>query len=982
MEKIILIIVIVFLYSNQNYAQDTVKFREYEKEYLTYPFSDPNPIPAEKKIYPYFRYDRFTEHGVKKKWKVIELENNFIKVKIMPEIGGKIWGAVDKKSGKDFLYTNNVVKFRDIALRGRWVSGGIEFNYGIIGHTPNSATPVDYLIKEEPGRSVSCIISTFDLLTRTTWVLEIKLEKDTSYFSTSSYWFNSNSTEQPYYTWMNAGIPAGSDLEFLYPGNQYLGHDGRSYNWPRDDKNRNLSLYAENTFGGSKSFHVFGVHSDYFGGYWKKDDFGMIHFAKRADKLGKKIFLWAQSEQGRIWEDLLTDNSGQYVEIQSGRLFNQNIFESSFTPFKQIGFAPYSSDTWTEYWYPFKGLGGFTSANLLGAFDIKTNKELLSIKINPVKPIRDTLVVYSEKGNILASVFVDANTSEVFEKEISIASENIPTYLVLEGIRVEIDQKETELSRPLKSPKVFDTESSYGLYLQGRDLYRFRNYELSEKKLLASLSQDSLFLPALVEMAKIKLFKMQYDSAYTYAKQALSIDTYHSEANYYYGLSALKINKYYDALDGYEVASLSPTYRGAAYTALSRIYLKAGDYIQATENANLSLQNNSTNLEALKILYLIARLNNNQKPSKLLKDKIERLNPLDHFIRFEKFIDSPTKNNQDHFQHLIKNELPGETYIELAIWYANLNRFEESKMVFEMAPQNPIVYYWLAWLNKNDENREISKKYIDKAQEASVDFIFPFREETAKILQWASNYGKSWKENYFLALIEEFRGNEKRAFSLIEHYEDVKFAPFYILKARLNPNSTIESRLQSISKAVSLQPKEWRYGNLLAANWLENGRVDKAIETLEKYYKADKENYIIGLSLVDALIHDERYTDSEQILSNLTILPFEGANEAKQYFRQTKLMIAFQAVQNKNYPRALKKIDEAEKWPLNLGVGRPYPELINNDLENAMRARIYEEMGNLNLKQKYVNLLKDKTIGDTDLLQEIKSLIKRDKRLF
>ena len=112
-------------------------------------------------------------------------------------------------------------------------------------------------------------------------------------------------------------------------------------------------------------------------------------------------------------------------------------------------------------------------------------------------------------------------------------------------------------------------------------------------------------------------------------------------------------------------------------------------------------------------------------------------------------------------------------------------------------------------------------------------------------------------------MIEEFRGNGKRAFSLIEHYDEIEFGPFYILKDRLDPNATIECRIQSIHKAVSRQPKEWWYGNLLAANWLENGRVDKAIETLEKYYKADKLNYIIGLSLVDALIHDERYTDSE-----------------------------------------------------------------------------------------------------------------------
>ena len=66
---------------------------------------------------------------------------------VLPEIGGKIWAAVEKSTGRSFIYDNHVVKFRDIAMRGPWTSGGIEPNYGIIGHTPNCATPVDYVTR-------------------------------------------------------------------------------------------------------------------------------------------------------------------------------------------------------------------------------------------------------------------------------------------------------------------------------------------------------------------------------------------------------------------------------------------------------------------------------------------------------------------------------------------------------------------------------------------------------------------------------------------------------------------------------------------------------------------------------------------------------------------------------------------------------------------------------------------------------------------
>ena len=177
-------------------AQNKTTIKEYKKVFTTYPFSDPDPIPKpDTKIYPYYRFDGFTNKSVQKEWKVIELENDYIKLMILPEIGGKVWSAVEKSTGKDFIYNNHVIKFRDIAMRGPWTSGGVEGNYGIIGHTPNCATPVDYTIINREDGSISCVIGVLDLLTRTSWKLDINLPKDKAYFTTSSFWFNSTEAE-------------------------------------------------------------------------------------------------------------------------------------------------------------------------------------------------------------------------------------------------------------------------------------------------------------------------------------------------------------------------------------------------------------------------------------------------------------------------------------------------------------------------------------------------------------------------------------------------------------------------------------------------------------------------------------------------------------------------------------------------------------------------------------------------------------------
>ena len=95
------------------FAQQAI-ITETVQTFKTYPFSDPDPVADPSDLfYPYFRFDGFAAKGMDKDWKVVSLENDYIKLKLYPEIGGKIWGAVDKTSGKEFIYNNHVVKFRD-----------------------------------------------------------------------------------------------------------------------------------------------------------------------------------------------------------------------------------------------------------------------------------------------------------------------------------------------------------------------------------------------------------------------------------------------------------------------------------------------------------------------------------------------------------------------------------------------------------------------------------------------------------------------------------------------------------------------------------------------------------------------------------------------------------------------------------------------------------------------------------------------------
>jgi len=78
--------------------------KEYQQVFPTYPYSDPSPIPLFTSVYPYFRFDGYTDTPVQKSWKVVELENDYIRVMILPEVGGKIWTAIEKSTKQPFIY--------------------------------------------------------------------------------------------------------------------------------------------------------------------------------------------------------------------------------------------------------------------------------------------------------------------------------------------------------------------------------------------------------------------------------------------------------------------------------------------------------------------------------------------------------------------------------------------------------------------------------------------------------------------------------------------------------------------------------------------------------------------------------------------------------------------------------------------------------------------------------------------------------------
>ncbi|MFN8573961.1 MAG: DUF5107 domain-containing protein [Gemmatimonadaceae bacterium] len=942
----VLLLALVFTAAELPGQSGRATVREYARTFPTYPFGDPNPIPVVGRIYPYFRFDGFAHTSQPRSWKVVELENDYLRVMILPEVGGKIWNAVDKRTNRSFIYFNQAVKFRDVAMRGPWTSGGIEANYGIIGHTPNVATPVDYVTRTNADGSVSCIIGALDLLTRTPWRLEVRLGAQDATFSTTSFWYNASSIEQPYYTWMNVGIPVKGNLQYVYPGTSYLGHAGEHGSWPIAADGRDLSWYNHNDFGGYKSYHVFGQATDFFGAYWHDADFGMVRYAPRDEKAGKKIWIWGLSRQGMIWESLLTDVDGQYSEVQSGRLFNQSAEQSTFTPFKHRGFAPHTVDRWTEYWYPVAGTKGMVAAGLVGALNATLRGNTLALAFSPTRPVADTLRILDGE-RVIARRYVNRGTLELFVDTVSVGSASPDSLHLVLGdglLRYDLNRQTGALARPLDSPASFNWQSAYGYYVRGKEWIRQREYDSARVFLDSALARDPLFSPALVDRAMIDYRAALYEQARQRAATVLAIDTYDPGANYYYGLANRRLGRLADAKDGFELAALSPEYRGAAWTELGRLSLAEGQTSAAQSFASKALAADEANLDALGVALVAARRRGDRKAGESLLEQLDRADPLSWQARLERRLLSGDTSAARSIVRDVRSELPEQSVLDLTAWYVDVGEIDVAQQLLESLGAQPEALYWRAQL-LDEPDGPAARALRDQANRLSPRLVFPFRPELLPALQQAVQLTNHWKARYYLALELWTLGRVDASRALWEALGDEPdYAPAYAARAAFPGRSEREVR-QDLTRAFRMDSTAWRYPKLLAEHLLSHGDTAGAIVVAQRGVSRFPASYLLGLTLAKALLAGSQYPAADAVLSTLQVLPHEGAAEAHAMYRQAKLMLAIEAVQKRQWRKASLLVAAAREWPERLGEGKPYAADVDERVEDWLQADIFARSG-------------------------------------
>jgi tetratricopeptide (TPR) repeat protein len=786
---------------------------------------------ASKVIYPYALNDMISNEKANHAWKALILENEYIKLCVTPEIGGKLYYATDKTNNYNFVYKNNVVKPSNIGMTGAWVSGGIEWCV-IHHHRASTFLPVDYDLQEHADGSKTIWIGETEPRHRMRWSIGITAYPGKSYYQTEVKIHNPTPFTNTFLYWANVAAHTNKDYQVIFPPsvNQVTYHAKNSFaNWPvshevysGEDFTAGVDISWWKNAVNQNSFFAHDLKEDFMGGYDHGKETGTIHIGDHNVVKGAKLWEWGSGERGQATEAKLTENDGPYVEIMVGA-FSDNQPDYSWI-------RPYEVKTFKQYWYPVKDIHGFKNANLNGAVNLeKRDGNSVFLGYYSTQKVSKAKIILKKKDAVVFEKTVEISPEKAFTTSVKMEGNFELTDLSTEMVNLEnnevlvayqpVAQKEAgklpdEVKKPA-DPK--DMQTVEELYLAGSRILQFYNPTLNAMDYFnEALKRDPNDIRTNVAVGNIHLKNGEYGVARKYFGTAIKRLTKdytrpsNCEAIYLQGLTLKALGLYDEAIDTLYRATWDYAFHSAAYLELARISCMKGDWAKALQQVDESLSTNSRNNSAISLKASIQRkLGDFEGAATTLAD-ISMVDPLDFRAGNEAFLlakESGKTAKSEELLAALSRKMRGfnQNYLELAVGYLNHGLYAESEDVLRRFEKNDqMISYYLGYLQDKKGNKTEAAKFFKEASAQPVDYGFPFRLEDEKVLALAAKY----------------------------HPTDAK--PLYYL-GNLLYDKQPKAALESWEKAVKLDPAlatAWR--NLGWGYYYHLQDVPKAIGAYEK----------------------------------------------------------------------------------------------------------------------------------------------------
>jgi tetratricopeptide (TPR) repeat protein len=886
-------------------------------------------------IYPYTMQDHLSREKVDRTYQALFLENEYLKITCLPELGGRLHSVLDKTHGDEVFHLNRVIKPSMIAMRGAFISGGVEWNAGPQVHTVTIVSPVDTTLGSNPDGSAFLEISNLEQSLRTRWTVRLTLHPGRSYLDERISLYNPNDATRPYYFWNCTAQPCLASTRFIYPMTLGTDHYGREFfDWPVD-KGKDLS-WLKNYDQWASVFSV-GCRYDFFGAYHVEPDRGVVQVANHDELPGKKAWTWGTWEYGAVSQQNLADEDGPYIEVQSGPLPTQSDYGA---------LAPHAQVAWREWWYPVHGLGdGFEYATKDAVFQSYRADGQLELRLAATGEFPAAVLTVSRDSKPLVTQKFDLTPKETQRVTVpgGAAAPVEVTLRTREGALL------AQFTSPLPIPKTphpspptyadkpDDKLTTEEKYLKGRTADLATERGEARRYYEKALADDPGHSRALRALARLDFDAARYEPAVKRLREALRRDGYDGQTWYLLGACQLRLGETAEAVRcGYQ-ASRFPDTVAAGFDLAGRGHIQRGEFGQAVEAFEKAVQADCGDPRAKDhwMLALLARG--------------DRLMAAEHARR--RIVQNPTDLVAKAVIALIvqdaqsfardAREVAGEddfVMVDVSLVLAELGMFDEAARWLQVTcvdvvppPQrNPLSLYHLAYfLAKTGD--PAADRYLKEAAAANHDYVFASRPETLDVLRLAieRNPGDARARlqlgNLMANLgrldeaVDEWRKAAEQDASL-----SVAWRNLGLYEAAKN---NLPAAAADYRKAIAARPTDQTLSRDLADILIADGKRPEAIAALEAMKVEGTRRADVTIMLAQAYLDEKRYDDTIAVLEATPyFVNWEGQDITWALFNKAHVARGQRHFKEKRYDAALKDFEAALTYPKNLNVGRFGPE--------------------------------------------------------
>lgn len=969
-KKYFLVTVLVCCLSAISFGQSSVRVWEESLILPTYRLEPPDLNPmfyehesyqgAKKKIYPYPFQDRVTNIREQKTYKALYLENDYIRLSILPELGGRLFSAVDKTNNYEIFYHQHVIKPALIGMLGAWISGGIE--WCVFHHHRNSTyMPVDYTLAENPDGSKTIWFGELERRHRMKWIIGITLYPNKSYIEATVRIFNRTAVPHSILYWANVAVHANDDYQVIFPPSVQVAtyHSKNDFShWPVsnevyrgvDYKGVDLSWWKNHPE--PVSFFAWDLKEDFSGGYDHDEQAGVVHVGNHHIVCGAKLWEWSPGPRGRMWDKILTDTDGPYAELMVGA-YSDNQPDYSWI-------KPYEVKTFKQYWFPVRDIGGFKNANTNAAVNLEfKSNNITKIGFCTTSQYSGAKVLLKAGDKLLLEQRVDIGPGRPFTREVtvpvgtkeedlhvSLLSSSNATLITYQPVKRKYNPELPEVVKAPPPPK--DIENIEELYLTGLRLEQIHNprvdpYAYYEEALRRDPGDSRTNTILGINYSKRAMFK-QAEQKLRKAIERISAEYTRpkcTEAYYHLGLALRAQGKFDEAYDVFYRATWDSAFHSAAYYQLVEMSCRKQDFTSALEQIVRSLSTNALNSKALSIKAAVLRKLGQFKQAKQVALDVIAVDPLDFFAMNELYLAESGLRSKTRAKKALANltkkmRSEAEYYLELAVDYGNCGLWDEAIEVLlrpvkektDFAGTYPMVYYYLGYFCRQKGNNREASRHFSRAAKMPTDYCFPFRLESIEVLNAVIKHNPSdARACYYLGnLLYDHQPQE--AIKLWEKSRaiDDSFATVHrnLGWGYYRTENNIPKAIDCYEKAVACNSKEPRlYVELDRLYEVENVPLLKRLALLEKNHQTVVKRNDSFLREIMALVLVGRYDEALDFLTNNHFHVREGGGGIHDVYVDGHLLRGLSYFKNKKFNKALGDFHKASEYPENLSVGRP-----------------------------------------------------------